>query len=71
MFDKPTLFLDYPRKIIVNVLKSGNNRTARVFFYRRSHPLLIVVNSCCYTSVGLGDTDYTVVYVVRVACYTV
>ena len=65
------LFFDNSRQIIVSVLKSGNYRAGCRSFNGRSHSLLVVVDGGCYTSVGLGNAYYTVVFVISVGSYTV
>jgi len=59
------------RQIIVSVLKSGDYHAARSSFNRRRHSLLAVVNSSGHASIGLCNTNNTVVYVVGIACHSV
>ena len=64
-------FFDDSRQIIVSVLKSCDYYTSGSSFNRGSHSLLVVIERSGYTSVGLGNAYYTVVFIISVRSYTV
>jgi len=66
-----TLFFDNSRQVIVGILKSRNDRTVCRFFHRRRDSLFVVVNRGGNTSVWLNYANHSVVFVIRIACYTV
>ena len=65
------LFFDNSRQVVVGILEARNDRTVCRLFHCRRDSLFVVVNRGGNTSVWLNYANHSVVFVIRIACYTV